>query len=178
MTPQPPHRSEFAVRPATVDDLPAVREIYNHYVATTTCTFQLEPETLAERERWFHDRDQRHAVTVAESDGVVAAWASLSPWKSRCAYEHSAEVSVYVRHDRRRMGLGRALLRDLIARARSSRMHTLIAGVCTEHPGSIALHESEGFERAALFRQVGRKFDRWLDVAYLQLMLGEPGGAG
>lgn len=159
------------IRLAARTDLEAVQAIYNHYVATSTCTFQVDPDTEAERVEWFEDRSPAHPVTVAEVGGEVVAWASLSPWKGRCAYRHSVEVSVYVRHDWHRCGLGRLLVADLVERARAHGHHTVLAGVCTEHNGSMELHRALGFEQVACFRQVGSKFGRWLDVAYFQLML-------
>jgi phosphinothricin acetyltransferase len=160
------------IRPATADDLPAIRDIFNHYVATSTCTFQIDPDTPEERAEWFRDRGPAHPVTVAVLGGFVAGWAALSPWKSRCAYAKSAEASVYVRHDLHRKGIGRGLLADLVARGRVAGLHTIVGGACTEQPASLALQESLGFARVACFREVGYKFGRWLDVAYTQLMLG------
>lgn len=159
------------VRPATSADLPAVRAIYNHYVHTSTCTFQLDPETPAEREAWFANRKPAHPVVVAEADGTIVGWASLSPHKERAGYARTVEASVYVHPDHHRRGLGRALLLDLIARARALGHHVMIGGACNEQPGSIALQEALGFERVACFREVGYKFGRWLDVTYLQLVL-------
>lgn len=159
------------IRLATIADLPAIRAIFNHYVATSTCTFQLEPETEEEHHRWFTERAAGHPVTVAELAGEVAGWGALSAWKSRCAYAHSVEASVYIRHDMHRRGIGRAILTDLIERARTAGHHTILGGACTEHAASLALQESLGFVRVGCLREVGFKFGRWLDVAYLQLML-------
>lgn len=159
------------IRLAALADLDAIRAIYNHYVATSTCTFQLEPDTEPERLAWFRDRTPLHPVTVAEMEGEVVGWGALSPWKSRAGYAHSVEGSVYVREGHHRRGVGRALLADLIDRARAAGHHVLIGGACTEHPGSIALQEALGFVRVAHFRETGRKFGRWLDVVYLQLVL-------
>jgi phosphinothricin acetyltransferase len=103
--------------------------------------------------------------------GEVFGWGALSPWKARCAYAHSVEASLYVRHDRQRRGIGRALLHDLIERARGIGHHTILGGTCTEQTASLALQESLGFQRAAWFREVGQKFERWLDVVYMQLLL-------
>lgn len=164
-------KADVRIRPATVADLPAVRAIFNHYVTTSTCTFQIEPETEAERLAWFSERTDAHPVTVAENHGEVVGWAALSPWKSRCAYARSVDVSVYIRHDLHRRGIGRGLLADLIKRARAAGHHTVIGGVCSEQTASVALHEGLGFERVACFREVGYKFGRWLDVIYLQLVL-------
>ena len=159
------------VRLATIADLAPIRDIYNYYVTRSTCTFQVELDTEAERLEWFRKRSPAHPVVVAEVDGQVVGWAALSAWNSRCAYARSVEASVYVPHDMHRHGIGRALLVDLIERARSLGHHTIIGGACTEQAGSLALQESLGFEKVACFREVGYKFGRWLDVVYLQLFL-------
>jgi phosphinothricin acetyltransferase len=164
------------VRAANLDDLPAIRAIYNHYVATSTCTFQIEPDTDEARRDWFLNRGPALPVTVFEEGGEVLGWASLSKWNARCAYARSVEASVYVRQDCHRRGIGRALLADLIERARALGHHTVIGGACTEQAASLALQEALGFQRVACFREVGHKFGRWLDVAYMQLILSEDRG--
>jgi L-amino acid N-acyltransferase len=166
-----PTPAEIRVRSATEADLPVIRAIYNHFVLSSTCTFQLEPDTEAERLAWFQGRSDRHPVTVAAVDGEVVGWGSLSRWKDRAAYDRSVEASVYVSADRHRRGIGRVLLLDLLNRARALGHHVVIGGACTEHPASIALQESVGFERVGCFREVGFKFGRWLDVLWLQKVL-------
>lgn len=161
----------IVIRLAQAADVAAIRDIYNHFVAGSTCTFQLEPETHSERLAWFRDRSSAHPVTVAEIKSAVVGWAALSPWKSRCAYAHSVEASVYIRHGMHRQGLGRMLMQELIARAKVIGHHTIIAGICSEQTASLALFEGLDFQQVALFREVGRKFGRWLDVTYLQLLL-------
>jgi phosphinothricin acetyltransferase len=164
----------FDIRPATIDDLEAIRAIFNHYVAHSTCTFQIDPETAQERLAWFRERSARHPAAVATVGGEVVGWAALAPWKSRCAYAHSAEASVYIHPEYHRRGIGRALLLDLIRRAAESGLHTIIGGACAEQAASLALQSALGFETVGTFRGVGRKFDRWLDVTYTQLLLGRP----
>jgi phosphinothricin acetyltransferase len=163
--------SAIRVRPATEADLPAVRDIYNFYVRTSTATFQLEPDSEADRLAWLRARSTMHPVVVAEVDGVVVGWGSLSAWKDRAAYDRTVEASVYVRADWQRRGVGRALLEDLVERARALGHHVVIGGACTEHPASIALQEAVAFVPVGCFRDVGYKFDRWLDVVYLQRVL-------
>ncbi len=163
--------SEFAIRPATANDLDAIRAVYNYYVTCSTCTYQIELETAAERAAWFRDRSELHPVTVAEREGVVIGWAALSPWKSRCGYARSAEASVYIHHEHHRRGAGRALLIDLIDRAKALGLHTVIGGACSTQTASLALQAALGFEVIGTFREVGRKFDRWLDVTHTQLVL-------
>ena len=171
---------EVNIRLASVTDLDAIREIYNYYVDRSTCTFQIEHDTEAARLRWFQSHSDLHPVIVAESVGEVIGWAALSAWNPREAYARSVEASVYLRHDVQRRGVGRRLMLDLIERAREAGHHTIIGGACTEQAASLALQESLGFERVACFKQVGNKFGRWLDVAYMQLFLNpktttEPG---
>jgi phosphinothricin acetyltransferase len=163
--------SEVHVRLARLDDLPTINAIYNHYVLTSTCTYQIEPETEEARREWFEQRTETHPVTVAEVDGEVVGWGSLSPFRPRAAYRHSVESSVYIRHDMHRRGIGRALLTDLIDRARALGHHSIIGGASADQAPSLALQESLGFREVARFREVGSKFGRWLDVVYSQLML-------
>jgi len=164
---------DFTIRTATEADLAAIREIYNYYVERSTCTFQLEPDTVEARSAWFRNRSSAHPVTVAEAADQVIGWASLSPWNPRGAYARTAEASVYIRHDAHRRGVGRALLSDLIERAKLLGHHTIVGGACTEQTASLALQEALGFRSIGVLREVGFKFDRWLDVAYSQYLLGE-----
>lgn len=162
----------LTIRLATHADLPAINDIYNYYVLRSTCTYQLEPETLIGRQDWFnaHSPD-KYPVTIGEINGEVVAWGSLSKFRDRAAYDQTVEASVYIRHDLHRRGIGRALLTDLIQRARGFGFHTLIGGVSADQAASLALQESLGFQRVAYFKEVGFKFGQRLDVIFLQLML-------
>ena len=161
----------ITIRPARPADCVAINEIYNHYVLHDTCTYQTEPETLGERQAWFERHGGAHPVLVAEERGEVLAWGALSPFHPRAGYRFSVEDSVYVRHDRQHRGLGKALLGELVAAARRHGHHCLIALISADKPNSLALHHGFGFTHAGLLREAGYKFDTWLDVAYLQLML-------
>lgn len=161
----------FTIRPATIADLPAINDIYNYYVLHSTCTYQTAPSALDEREAWFADHSAVHPVTVAEQDGEVAGWGALSRFHRRQAYRQTVEDSVYVRHDRMRQGIGRAILADLIERAKGLGVHTILASIDGEQTPSIALHQEFGFTDAGRLREAGFKFGRWLDVVYLQKML-------
>ena len=160
------------IRLAKVDDLPAINDIYNYYVPRSTCTYQLEPEPVEGRRAWFeaHPPD-KYPVTVAEDAGEILGWGSLSRFRDRAAYAPSVEASVYIRHDMHRRGIGRALLEDLIQRARANGFHTLVGGASADQTASIALQESLGFQHVAHFKEVGEKFGQRLDVVFLQLML-------
>ena len=161
----------LTIRLATEADLTVINAIYNHYVATSTCTYQYEPETDEGRKAWFAAHGETHPVTVAEKDGEVVAWGALSPFRTRAGYRFTAELSVYVHHDMHRQGIGRAIVSDLIDRARKLGYHALIGGTSAEQTASIALQESMGFQKVGCFKEIGHKFDQWLDVVFMQLML-------
>ncbi|UJR81623.1 GNAT family N-acetyltransferase [Sandaracinus amylolyticus] len=159
------------IRDATPADAAAISRIYNFYVRTSTCTYALEEETLDERRAWLDAHGPMHPVLVVEEEGEVVAWGSLSTYNPRRGYARTVEDSIYVRDDQRGKGIGRALLSTLIERARALGHHTIIAGASADQDASIALHAAHGFVEVARLREVGRKYDRWLDVVYLQKML-------
>ncbi len=160
----------MTIRPATVADLTAINDIYNYYVLHATCTYQVEPSTTAERMGWFNCHGPRMPITVAldPSTDEVVGWASLSPFHPRAAYRFTVEDSVYVHHDHHRRGIGSALLCDLIGRALDLDYRTIVGLVSADQKASVALHASAGFREAGLLQGVGFKFDRWLDVMYMQ----------
>ena len=166
-----PETGMITIRQAAAADLPFIAAVMNHYIATSTCTFHLEPRTAEEYAAWFRDRTDSHPVTVAQVDGAAAGFAYLSPWRPREAYRRSVEGSVYVHPERHRRGIGRALLADLVERARSLGHRTLIGGACTEAEASLALQRALGFRTVGVLKEVGYKFGRWLDVEHTQLML-------
>jgi L-amino acid N-acyltransferase YncA len=159
------------IRKAELPDLNAITEIYNEAVLTTTATFDTEPKTVAERLQWFQAHDGRHPVLVAELDGAVVGWASISRWSDRPAYDNTAETSFYVKSGYRGRGIGRRLKQALIEEARRLRFHTLIARVAGESDASRHLNESFGFVHIGTMKEVGRKFGRLLDVHILQKMM-------
>jgi len=160
------------LRDATAADLSAISAIYNYYVLNSTCTYQLEPESLADRQAWFalHSPDQ-YPVVVVETDGEVVAWGSLSRFHVRAGYDPTVEASVYISHAFQRRGFGRTILTHLLERARAAGFHTVIGGASADQVASIALQESLGFVRVGCLKEVGFKFGRWLDVVYLQYRL-------
>ncbi|HEV7298208.1 MAG TPA: GNAT family N-acetyltransferase [Tepidisphaeraceae bacterium] len=159
------------IRPAIASDLLSINEIYNHYVGSSTATYQTRPMSLQERAAWFAKYDGLHPVIVAERDGRIVGWASLGEFHKREAFRNTVESSIYVRHDQRRLGIGKALLAELIQQARVIGHHTIIASIDSEQSASIVLHEHAGFARVGRLHQVGYKFGRWLDVIYMQMML-------
>ena len=161
----------MTLRDARAHDLEAINAIYNYYVEHSTCTYQETPESIEGRREWFARHGSLHPVIVAEIDGRVAGWGSLSAYHSRCAYRYTVEDSVYVAQPFQGRGIGSAILGNLIERGRVIGHHAVIAAIDADQPASIALHARFGFELVGRFHQVGFKFDRWLDVAYMELLL-------
>jgi len=159
------------IRLATESDLPAINAIYNYYVPISTTTYDLEPMSMDERRRWFAGRASLHPVTVACRGDEVVGWGSLHTFRNKPGYRLTVENSVYVHPDRQRMGVGSAILADQIERARRLGLHTIVAGIDAEQTASIALHAKHGFREVGNFPEVGRKFDRWLDAIFMQLIL-------
>ncbi len=175
MTPSDPIPSpaEISVRRARLADCPGILAIYNDAVLTTTASYDYEPRTLAHREEWLaaHEREDL-AVLVAETpSGEIVGWSALNKYHDRVGYRFTTENSVYVAAPWRGRGVGGRLLAPLVAAAQARGLHAIIACIDAQNEASIRLHQRFGFERVGLFRQVGYKFDRWLDVAYLELLL-------
>jgi L-amino acid N-acyltransferase YncA len=173
------------IREATGVDLAAIDDIYNHYVATSTSTFQVEPTTPEERRAWFAAHGPEHPVLVFEDErlangprvagGTIAGWASLNPYNPREAYGRTVELSVYVRHEHRGGGIGRALVTELLAQARAVGHHVVLAQVAADQEPSLALHRSLGFREVGRLDEVGFKFERWVDVVLFTLTLTSAG---
>ncbi|MDR5654855.1 GNAT family N-acetyltransferase [Ruixingdingia sedimenti] len=162
------------IRDATPADAAAIAAIYNDAVAHTTAVWNDTPVDADDRRAWMQARmAQGYPVLVAEAGGQVLGYASFGDWRAFAGYRHTVEHSVYVHPGARGQGVGRALLLALIARARAAGKHVMVAAVEAGNTPSIALHESLGFVRTGLMPQVGAKFGRWLDLAFLQLRLDD-----
>jgi phosphinothricin acetyltransferase len=159
------------VRLARVGDAAAVREIYNYEVHNQTSTFDLVPRSLDEQRAWLLDRSGAFSAVVAElSDHRVVGFAALSPYKERAAYRTTVEDSVYVSRQHAGLGIGGVLLDHIVAVARDSGFHAVMARIEASSQPSRALHMRAGFELVGIEHEVGRKFNRWLDVAVMQLL--------
>ena len=158
------------VRPATAADAAAMAAIYNHAVIESTATFDLEPQSEADRRAWLADEGTRLALVAVIGDRVVG-WSSLARWSERGAYDQAVEASVYVAPDAQRTGVGRALAAALIDGAHALGLHVLIAQICTENEGGLGLALALDYRPVGTLREVGLKFGRRLDVTICQLLL-------
>jgi len=162
------YRVAVEIRLANLADAGAIQAIYNEAVATTA-TFDLRPRSLAEQEAWLTERSGAHAALVAVTDErEVAGFASLSPYRSRPAYSTTVEDSVYVAASHHGQGIGSRLLGELVSLADRHGFHSIIGRIVGQNEASIRLHRSHGFALVGVEREVGRKFNRWLDVVVVQ----------
>jgi phosphinothricin acetyltransferase len=159
--------SEILIRRVEQPDLPALLEIYNHYVTTTPITFDVEPRTLAQRQEWLDGfkPQGRHQCFVAARDGRAIGWACSAKYKEKAAYDTSVEMSVYLASDCHGRGLGRRLYETIIAALQGEDINRLYGGITQPNPASVGLHLAMGFRLVGTQTEVGRKFGRFWDVA-------------
>src|SRR5437588_8016224 len=157
------------VREAEPGDLDAILAIYNDAVIHTTATYDYEPRSPEAQRQWFETkRAQDFPVLVGLERDAVAGFASYGPFRPWAAYLHTVENSIYVAPERRGRGVGTAILGPLVELARARGYHAMVAGIDAANAASLQLHAKFGFEQVAHFRQVGWKFERWLDLVFLE----------
>jgi phosphinothricin acetyltransferase len=156
---------------AMSDDAAAIRDIYNAEVVGSTVTFDMVPRTMEQQRVWLAEHSGVHPAIVAVDAGQVAGFASLSPYRSRPAYSTTVEDSVYVDRSWRGQGVGRLLLSELVDLAAIHGFHAIMARIVGGHGASIALHRACDFDLVGIEREVGRKFNQWLDVALMQRLV-------
>jgi L-amino acid N-acyltransferase YncA len=160
------------LREAMPDDLPAILSIVNHAIEHTTAIYDYDPRTLEMQTAWFKKRRlEDFPILVAEHDGTVAGFGSYGTFRERAAYRPTVEHSVYVREDLIGNGIGAKLLTALIELARKNNFHVMIGGIDASNTGSIEFHKKFGFTECGHIREVAYKFDRWLDLVFVQLIL-------
>ena len=166
------------VRPAVPQDLPAIQAIYAHHVLHGLASFEEVPPTLDEMRRRFEDvTKQGFPYLVAEEKGEVLGYGYCSPYRTRSGYRYTLEDSIYVKNGQQGKGVGKAVLKELIAICEKLGCRQLIAVIGdSANAGSIKLHASLGFVRAGLLRSTGFKLGRWVDSVYMQLPLGDGDG--
>jgi L-amino acid N-acyltransferase YncA len=166
---------EIEIRDATADDAEAVCIIYNQGIEERIATLETELRSPDERRQWMASRDPRHPVIVAEHAGAVVGWASLNSFNPRRAYDHVADISVYVERSWRGKGVGRLLLERLITLARQLGYHKMVLAAFPFNTGGMALYERVGFKTVGVYREQGQLDGRWVDVIVMEKLLSDPG---
>lgn len=161
------------IRPAGSDDLEAMLAIYNDAIINTTAVYDYQPRAADAQRQWFETKQaQRLPVLVAIDNARIVGFGSFGPFRPWPAYQYTVENSLYVDSAFRRKGAGTALLASLVTAAQTAGYHAMVAGIDATNEASLALHRKAGFEPVAHFREVGWKFDRWLDLVFMEKMLG------
>lgn len=163
----------MTIRDACDADLPGIVEIYNDAVLNSTAIWNDHAVDLENRRAWLAERQSEgYPVLVAvDEQQQVQGYASFGRWRPHDGFRNTVENSVYVRDDQRGAGIGRALMRELVSRARQAGKHVMVAAIESENRASILMHQQLGFIHVGQMRQVGCKFGRWLDLTYMQLIL-------
>lgn len=161
------------VREAERADCPGILEIYNDAVLKTTASYDEAPRSLEHRQGWFDDHQKAGlpVFVAADGPGRIVGWSALNRYHERAGYRFTLENSVYVAEDWRGRGLGARLLAPLLDRARRDGFHAILAVIDADNAASLRLHARHGFEQVGLFREVGFKFGRWLNVVYMERLL-------
>ncbi|HIA47847.1 MAG TPA: N-acetyltransferase family protein [Candidatus Hydrogenedentes bacterium] len=158
------------IRRAKRGDLSSITEIYNYYVEHTQITFDLEPQSLENREEWFSQFDESgaHQIVVAEVDGVIGGYAGSTKLRPKPAYERTIETTIYVHPQHMGLGLGRALYGELFGLLAVEEVHRAYGVIALPNDPSIALHKSFSFKHVGTLNEVGHKFNEYIDVAWYE----------
>ncbi len=161
------------VSAAQNEHIPAILAIYNDAILNTTASWEYEPNTLEQRTLWFeqHQLLGLPVLVAVDEQKRVVGWGALSRFRDKIGYQYTVEHSVYVTGDSRGQGIGRMIVQALIDEARRLNKHVIIGGVEASNEVSLRLHKSLGFEEVARFKQVGYKFNHWLDIIFFQYIL-------
>ena len=163
---------KIKIRLAESSDLDAMLGIYNDAIINTTAVYDYQPRTSDSQRQWFETKQaQRFPVFVAHDGATIIGFGSFGPFRPWPAYQFTVENSLYVDSAHRRKGAGAALLASLLNAARTAGYHAMVAGIDATNEASLALHRKAGFEPVAHFREVGWKFERWLDLVFMERML-------
>lgn len=162
---------EAVIRNVRPDDAAALARIYNQFVRQTTATFATEPVASSDMADRIDAYTGYVPFIVVEIDGAVQGYCYAHPWKQLDAYAPTLEVTVYLDAAARGRGVGERMVRLIIDQSRKMGFHSLIACITADNEASLALFAKLGFERVSYFREVGYKFEHWLDVVDMQLIL-------
>jgi L-amino acid N-acyltransferase YncA len=161
----------MSVRFATLDDAPAICTIYNQGIDDRVATLETELRDAEERRRWLSSRGTRHPVIVAEARAQIIGWGSLNAFNPRRAYDHVADISVYVERSWRGRGVGRALLERLVELGRGLHFHKLVLACFPTNKAGVALYERMGFAPVGIYHEQGLLDGRWVDVLVMERLL-------
>lgn len=159
------------IRKANREDVRAILHIYNDAIRHTTATFDLQEKTMTEMEVWFTKYEENYPLIVAEEDGIILGYCSLSPFREKEAYKRTIEISIYIEAKVRGKGIANRLMERILQISKEREDHTIIAGITKGNDISVKLHEKFGFTYIGCFHEVGYKFEQWQDVLFYQYIV-------
>jgi L-amino acid N-acyltransferase YncA len=163
---------DIKIRPAVFSDIDTILEIINHEILHSTSIYDYEPRDFETQKLWFEEKqNQNLPVLVAETENAAIGFATYGSFRQKEAYKFTIEHSVYVAEEFIGKGVGKLLLAELIQLAKEQGYHTMIGAIDADNSGSITFHEKFGFKTVGTVREVGYKFDKWLDLVFMQLLL-------
>lgn len=162
---------QYRLLPATEEHLKGITSIYNDAIENGIATFDTEQKSIDNRREWLQQHGPKYPVWVALAGTEVAGWASLSRWSDRCAYDNTAEISVYIHPEHQGKGLGKQLMKAVLEQGKQHGLHTVLSRITEGNDKSIYLHKELGFNLVGVLKEVGTKFGRTLDVTMMQKML-------
>lgn len=162
----------IVVRKATIEDLESVLRILNYEILNGTATFDHNPKDLAELREYYLNRvSQNFPFIVAVQNNDIVGYATYGPFRFKEGYKFTVENSIYIDHNQQGKGIGKLLLNELVIIAKNAGIRSIMAGIEKDNTGSIAFHEKQGFNEVGRIPFAAQKFDRWLELVFLQLVL-------
>ena len=159
------------IRLVKIEDAKAICDIFNYYVLNAIATFVEEPFSVSDMEAKINAIHPKYPWLVYERDGVVVGYAYANRWNERSAYKNSVESTVYLKNGIEKQGIGTQLYSALMETIKSKGYHSMVGGISLPNKGSQQLHEKLGFTKAAHYKEIGFKFNKWIDVGYWQLII-------
>ena len=156
------------IRDASLKDLTEITEIYNEAILNTVATFDTNIKTLDEQREWFDKHGSKNPIIVAEKNGKIIGWASLNKYSDRCAYSGTAELSLYVKEESQGKGIGKKLMKEIIKKGEQAGIHAIISRIAEGNQVSVNIHKTVGFEHVGIYKEVGYKFGKRLDVYLME----------
>jgi len=161
------------IRPVNIEDAQEIAKIYNYYILNSCVTFEEIPVSIEEMSGRIQAAHSKFPWLVYEKDKKIIGYAYASVWKSRSAYKYTIESTVYLKKEATKNGIGSLLYKELLMQIRDLGIHAVIGGISLPNEASVALHEKFGFEKIAQFKEVGYKFNKWIDVGYWELLINK-----
>lgn len=163
---------EIKIRPAVFSDIDTILEIVNHEILHSTSIYDYEPRDFETQKLWFEDKLAKNVpVLVAEFENGTIGYATYGSFREKIGFQYTVEHSIYIADEFTGKGVGKLLLAELIQLAKKQGYHVMIGAIDADNPGSIAFHRKFGFKAAGTIHEAGYKFDRWLDLVFMQLTL-------